>query len=140
MGIYLNQVGYQTEGVKIAVTTAPCNFQIIRETDQISVFDGTSTEGGFDAASGDTTYHIDFSEVTVPGRYYILTGDKQKSPLFTIGDDVYKQLQLDLMKCLYYQRCGCALTEEYAGKYTHAACHTTPAIFLEDYLNKNRKS
>lgn len=136
MGIYLNQVGYQTEGVKIAVTTAPCNFQIIRETDQISVFDGTSTEGGFDAASGDTTYHIDFSEVTVPGRYYILTGDKQKSPLFTIGDDVYKQLQLDLMKCLYYQRCGCALTEEYAGKYTHAACHTTPAIFLEDYLNK----
>jgi len=30
MGIYVNQVGYQTSGVKIAVTTAPCNFQIIR--------------------------------------------------------------------------------------------------------------
>ena len=136
MGIYLNQVGYQTKGVKVAVTTAPCNFQIIREEDQISVFDGTTTEGGFDAAAGDTTYHIDFSQVTAPGRYYILTGDKQKSPLFTISDDVYKQLKLDLMKVLYYQRCGCALTEEYAGEYTHAACHTEPAIFLEDYLNK----
>lgn len=136
MGIYLNQVGYQTNNVKIAVTTAPCNFQIIREKDQISVYDGTSTEGGFDAASGDTTYHIDFTQVTAPGRYYILTGDKQKSPLFTVADDVYHQLKLDLMKVLYYQRCGCALTAEYAGEYTHAACHTEPAIFLEDYLNK----
>lgn len=136
MGIYINQVGYQTNSVKIAVTTFPCNFQIIREKDQISVLDGTTTKGGFDAASGDTTYYIDFSEVTTPGRYYILTGDKQRSFSFSIGDDVYHRLKLDLMKVLYYQRCGCALTEEYAGEYTHSACHTAPAIFLEDYLNK----
>lgn len=138
MGIYLNQVGYPTNSVKIAVTTAPCNFQIIREKDQISIYDGTTTEGGFDAASGDATYHIDFSKVTVPGRYYILTGDHKKSPLFTIGDDVYHQLKLDLMKVFYYQRCGCALTEKYAGEYTHAECHTAPAIFLEDYLNQTQ--
>lgn len=109
MGIYINQVGYQTNSVKIAVTTFPCNFQIIREKDQISVLDGTTTKGGFDAASGDTTYYIDFSEVTTPGRYYILTGDKQRSFSFSIGDDVYHRLKLDLMKVLYYQRCGCAL-------------------------------
>lgn len=138
MGIYLNQVGYPTNSVKIAVTTAPCNFQIIREKDQISIYDGTTTEGGFDAASGDATYHIDFSKVTVPGRYYILTGDHKKSPLFTIGDDIYHQLKLDLMKVFYYQRCGCALTEKYAGEYTHAECHTAPAIFLEDYLNQTQ--
>lgn len=39
-----------------------------------------------------------------------------------------------MSKCLYFQRCGCALTEEYAGCYTHAACHTEDAIFLKDYL------
>ena len=40
------------------------------------------------------------------------------------------------MKCFYFQRCGCALTREYAGEYTHAACHTEDAVFLEDYMNQ----
>lgn len=136
MGIFLNQAGYTVNAPKIAVTTTPCNFQIIRTVDQISVFDGITTDGGFDASSGEQTYHIDFSALTIPGSYYILSGDKQKSPTFTIGNEVYRSLQKDLMKAFYYQRCGCALTEEYAGEYTHPACHTAPSVFLEDYINK----
>lgn len=135
MGIYVNQVGYPIKGAKIAVATAPCNFQIIRSIDQISVYDGIAAETGFDASSGDSTWHIDFSDLEIPGSYYILGANQEKSPVFTIGSHVYSSLKEDLLKAFYFQRCGCALTKEHAGIYTHAACHTSPAIFLEDYVN-----
>ena len=136
MGIYVNQVGYMPGESKIAVSTAPCSFQIIKTADQKCAFDGVSTDAGFDAASGEQTYHIDFSGLTTPGTYYILSGTGEKSPSFAIDKDVYKKVKKDMMKAFYFQRCGCALTAEYAGEYTHAACHTNPAIFLTDYINK----
>lgn len=136
MGIYVNQVGYPVMGQKIAITTAPCNFQIIRTSDHVCVYDGITTDGGYDASAEEQTYHIDFSDLTDPGEYYILSGDKQKSPVFSVKDHVYHDLKADLQKFFYYQRCGCELTEACAGQYTHAACHTAPAIFLEDYLNQ----
>ena len=135
MGIYVNQVGYPVEGSKIAVTTTPCHFQIIRTADQTCAFDGVTVNAGYDAASGDETFHIDFSPLKAPGSYYILSGNGEKSPSFTIGSHIYRSVKKDLMKALYYQRCGIALTEEYAGEYTHAACHTAPAILFEDYIN-----
>ncbi len=136
MGIYVNQVGYMPGENKIAVSTAPCSFQIIKTDDQKCAFDGVSTDAGFDAASGEQTYHIDFSGLTTPGTYYILSGTGEKSPAFAIDKDVYKKVKKDMMKAFYFQRCGCALTAEYAGEYTHAACHTEPAIFLTDYINQ----
>lgn len=135
MGIYVNQVGYPVKGAKIAVATAPCNFQIIRSSDQISVYDGIAAEAGFDASSGDNTWHIDFSDLKIPGSYYILGANQEKSPVFTIGSHIYSSLKEDLLKAFYFQRCGCALTKEYAGIYTHTVCHASPAIFLEDYVN-----
>lgn len=136
MGIYVNQVGYPVTGRKIAVSNKPCSFQIVRMEDHRCAFDGVTKEVGYDVSSGDQTYHIDFSELCAPGSYYILSGSGEKSPFFTIGDHVYQSLKKDLMKAFYYQRCGVALTTEYAGEYTHGACHTSPAIFLEDYINK----
>ena len=136
MGIYVNQVGYPVTGQKIAVSTAPCSFQIVRTDNQRCAYDGVTTEAGYDASSGDTAYHIDFSALKEPGSYYILSGNGEKSPTFSIAPGVYKSLKRDMMKAFYYQRCGTALTEEYAGEYVHKACHTAPAIFLEDYINK----
>ncbi len=136
MGIYVNQVGYPVTGQKIAVSTTPCSFQVIRTDNQRCAYDGVTTEAGYDSSSGDITYHIDFSALKEPGQYYILSGKGEKSPTFSIASKVYKTLKKDMMKAFYFQRCGVALTEEYAGEYVHKACHTAPAIFLEDYQNK----
>ena len=62
-----------------------------------------------------------------------MSGKGETSPVFSIDSKVYASLQKDLLKALYFQRCGCALTKEYAGAYTHEACHTSPAILYEDY-------
>ncbi len=138
MSIYVNQSGYPVNSSKIAVATAPCSFQVVRCSDHRCAYDGVSTAKGFDESSGDDTYHIDFSELKEPGTYYILSGNGEKSPSFSIDKNPYKTLKKDLMKAFYFQRCGVALTEEYAGEYVHKACHTTPAISLEDYINETK--
>lgn len=136
MGIYMNQLGYLPNARKVATATFPCNFQVIDRTTQHAVFDGVSIDSGMDASSGEHVYTLDFSALTQSGSYYILTGNGEQSLSFSVASDVYRQLQLDMSKCLYFQRCGCALTEKYAGAYTHAACHTEDAIFLSDYVKK----
>ena len=106
MGIYVNQIGYPISGKKVAISTAPCNFQIINASTQSSVFDGVTGTGIMDKSAGEEVYQIDFSEVTTPGSYYILAGNKEKSCTFSIQANTYKSLKTDLLKCLYYQRCG----------------------------------
>lgn len=135
MGIYVNQVGYLTDSEKVAVSTFACNFQIIRISDQKCAFDGVAVNTGLDAASGDMVWQIDFSALKEPGSYYILNGKGEKSPVFSIGAKIYNPLKKDLMKALYFQRCGISLTKEYAGVYTHSACHTSPSILYEDFAN-----
>lgn len=132
--IFTDQVGYLTNSRKLAVSTKPCNFQVIRLRDQRSVLDGVVSSMINDEASGDSVCHIDFSSVCESGEYYILAGDGSKSHTFRIGDDIYDGLLKDTLKCFYYQRCGMALTSEYAGEYTHAACHLTEAVKVEDYM------
>ncbi len=136
MGIYVNQVGYLPTSEKIAVSTFPCNYQLICAEDQHCALDGTTSEAIEDSSAGEKVYHIDFSAVTAPGSYYILAGNRERSRTFQICNNVYTDIKKALIKALYYQRCGCALTEEHAGIYTHKACHTAPSIFLEDYLSK----
>lgn len=136
MGIFIDQTGYLPVSRKVATTTFPCNFQLIDSTTQHAVYDGVSTDSGMDESAGEQVYQLDFSKVNAPGRYYVLAGNGERSHTFVIGEHVYEQLHLDLMKCFYFQRCGCALTSEYAGEYTHAACHTEDAVFLEDYMNQ----
>lgn len=136
MGIFVNQVGYLPHSPKVAVSTFPCNYQVIRVSDQSCLLDGITGDAKFDDCSGEQVYEIDFTELNVPGTYYILAGNGEKSCSFSIDTAVYQNLKTDLIKAFYFQRCGCELKSEHAGVYTHNACHTAPAIFLEDYLQK----
>lgn len=138
MGIYVNQIGYLTNSEKVAVSTSACNFQVIRTSDQKCVFDGAAANTGMDASSNDNIWQIDFSALKESGTYYILSGKGEKSPVFSIGRNIYDSLKYDVMKALYFQRCGCALTKEHAGPYTHDACHTAPAIHYEDFARHTK--
>lgn len=137
--IHLNQVGYPAKSVKIAVTTKPCTFQVIDAESRDTVLSGTAQESIFDTSAGEDTWHLDFTSLQKPGSYFLTCQLSQSetvtSPVFTIGNHVYKNLEKDLIKAFYFQRCGTALTKEYAGEYTHSVCHTAPAILLEDYIN-----
>lgn len=136
MGIYLNQVGYLTNAKKVAVSTKACDYQVFEVGSTQAVFQGSCGKGVYDGAAGEEVFGMDFSEVKKPGSYYVLADNGEKSHTFMVADKPYVQLHKDLIKALYFQRCGCELKSEHAGVYTHGACHTEPVIHLEDYLNK----
>lgn len=135
MSIYCNQVGYLPEGRKTAVMTEEGRFKVIKvqgNTDE-PVYEGTARDMGIDKASGDHVHIADFSEIRQDGVYYVQSGTGEKSHPFRIGRDVYRTLQRDMTKALYYQRCGCALEAKYAGEYTHPCCHTDDAVLWTDH-------
>lgn len=136
MGLYANQVGYPSAAKKVAVSTKKCKFQVLSAESGEVVFEGESTSAKYDAAAGEDAFAIDFTAFTQPGTYYVQADSGEKSHPFVIADKPYVQLHKDMLKALYYQRCGCALEEEYAGIYTHEACHTAPAILYADFEAK----
>lgn len=138
--IYTNQTGYLPNSKKIAISTVPCNFQIIDFQTQESVFGGSVSDALEDSSAGEKVYQIDFTDVNTSGKYYILAGNGGKSHPFVISENVYDQLLTDVSRCLYYQRCGCGLLETHAGVYKRPVCHAEPAIMLDDYLSHNSEA
>lgn len=96
------------------------------------VMDGEARDMGVDEASGDHVYAADFSGIEQAGIYYVRNDAGDASHRFRIGEDIYRKLQLDMAKALYYQRCGCELEEKYAGVYTHPCCHMGDAVLWAD--------
>ena len=124
--IFVNQLGYKPDSVKRGVITRPCtDFALKNEKGEV-VYSGKVAHFGVDAASQDDVYVADFSDFTASGRY-TLSVDGEDSYAFEIGDSVYHQLSIDLLRAYYYLRCGEDLTEEFAGEYTHPACHVALA-------------
>ena len=133
--IFVDQAGYLPSAEKTAVFTFPAGYySVINETGSIC-FSGVPVPAGADEASGETLFKADFSRLTAPGTYRIISGTDY-SPVFRIGEDVYKNCFDDCMKAFYFQRCGCALEEKYAGMWTHEKCHSAPAVLWEDHSVK----
>ena len=85
MGIYVNQVGYPVQGTKIAITTTPCNFQIINTGNHKSIYDGVTCDGGFDASAGASTYHLGV-DLSAPEGTPIYASRSGTVTAATIGD------------------------------------------------------
>ncbi len=134
MAIYCDQTGYLPHSVKTAVMTEGKTFDVIRleGASERTVLSGAVRDAGPDAASGDHVYVADFSDICEDGVYYIRSDAGAQSHRFRIGRDVYRALQADMIKALYFQRCGCELEEKYAGVYKHPCCHTGDAVLWED--------
>jgi endoglucanase len=123
-----NQSGYLPESEKIASVRlggAPDrSFQIYSEQSGGSVFQGQMTAPAMDAASGDRVALADFTTVTAPGTYRLVTKGIRSQP-FPVGRDVYlNPLQLSV-RAFYGQRCGCAV--DLGDGYHHATCHQVGA-------------
>lgn len=130
--IFLDQAGYLPEMTKKAViATNAGSFEITDENGSV-VFKGNTTEFGYDEASGDTVYIADLTGLTKEGRYRLCLDSGESSCLFEIRNDIYERCFDDVCKAYYYLRCGCGLEERYAGKFTHAPCHTKKALLWDD--------
>lgn len=82
-----------------------------------------------DEASGDRVTLLDAGPL--PAGTYYLTHGEERRPL-TVAARPWQAVTDALIKGLYYQRCGCALEERHAGRWTHGPCHTAMAVDWED--------
>lgn len=126
--IFVNQLGFKCTSVKTFTSTAAGQFELIDATSGSMVFSGNTTALSFDESSGKNVATGDFSKVTTEGTYVIQMKDADvKSEAFTITEQPYTSIKQALLKNFYYQRCGMALTPEFAGQWSHDACHLSEA-------------
>lgn len=124
MAMMVNQVGYEAMACrKKAVVNRPGSY-VLKNAAGAILWQGQTGVAVSDSLCGETLYPLDFGSVHTPGKYYLESFDGDKSDTFTIDRDVLEGVHNAMIKALYFQRCGCALEEKYAGPYIHAACHT----------------
>jgi len=127
--VNLNQLGYRPDAAKVGFVSGYRGaFEVVGESGQ-TVLRGSAEHRGVDPLSGDDLSTIDFSSLEADGTYRIrLAGGAGESALFAIAADPYCSLARALLKELYFQRCGTALSLRFAGSWAHGACHLAPAV------------
>lgn len=130
--IFVNQLGYLPCEKKVAVFNKETASFKVADTSGKIVLEGKTTKLGLDKYSEDEIWQGDFSQIKECGSYNVYNDNGEKSLTFTISKDVYNKSLYDILKAFYYLRCGCELSEEHAGKFKHAECHTQKALLWDN--------
>ena len=130
--INLNQIGYLPNAAKVAVMNGEAiaaEASVIDSATGKEVFKGSVSTAVKNAATGREEARFDFSSVTAPGTYKIVSGGVESFE-FKIDDKVYADAFKASLRMFYLQRCGTELTAELAGDFAHPACHTEKATIF----------
>lgn len=129
--IKVDQFGYVSGAQKIAVISNPqigynvttpfipsTTYQVRRFSDNSVVHSGIITawnSGTTHAQSGDKVWWYDFSDLTIPGFYYVYDMNNDvRSYVFEVGDCVYSEVLKQSARSFFYQRCGTPKTVPFA--------------------------
>ena len=125
--IRINQLGYTTKSIKVAVWCSKQNisipsFELIDSLTNKIVF--SDKPGPAFGAYGPfvQTYRLNFSAFSKPGKYYIKAGNAV-SPVFRINDDVYKGTADFCLQYMRQQRSG-------FNPFLKDSCHTHDGYVL----------
>jgi len=131
--IVVDQFGYPAKSKKVAVIRSPQigydssasfspgkSYALIElptgkivKTASPTIWNGGKT----DQASGDKAWWFDFSEIETPGKYAVVGLEKGvRSPDFSIGEHVYKDVMKHALRAFFYQRAGFEKKPEFAGQ------------------------
>lgn len=121
--ISLNQLGFSTNGYKIAMVTTDAEVFTVRgASDDQPVFSAKLDEPRWWLFSGQWIKVADFSSLTEPGRYYVYA-EGGRSYEFEICDSVYDELCEGALKYFYYMRVSTDIDKLYGGKWHRKAGH-----------------
>ena len=123
--IKINQIGYPTKGVKIAILSdsADQEFVISDFTTGKEVYKGKTSEPKEWPFSGTKVRTADFSDFNKEGIYTIISNGTGASHPFVIGNDIYQDLIKQSLHTFYLARSGEEIRSEFAGKYARPAAH-----------------
>ena len=134
--IRINQLGYLPSDVKVAVLISKdssltiSDFQVCDALTGKPVFSSKNIKSFGAWAAFTTSFRLNFSDLKTSGSYFIQSKDA-KSPIFSIGDDVYNGTADFLLRYMRQQRCG-------FNPSLRDSCHTAGGyIVYGDPLSKN---
>ena len=125
--IRINQLGYRTNDLKIAVFTALENydiksFRVIETQSGKTVLEKNISVKSVPLSPFKSCYRLDFTELTSDGTYRIEAGNAV-SPDFRISDDVYYGTADFLLTYMRQQRCG-------YNPWLMDSCHTNDGYII----------
>lgn len=120
-GIYADQIGYDTYGIKTFSSEAYESYSIVRLSDNRVMYTGTDKRRVTHHAVGDVVVYVgDFTSFETPGRYVIKLDNGTTSYPFEIGPHVYDATLRAAIRFFYYQRNNTAIEMPYAeGPWVH---------------------
>ena len=128
--ININQIGYLPNAYKVAVLNGDAigsTASVVDASTGSTVYEGNVDPAAFNDATGRDEARFDFSGVTTPGTYKVVSGEYESFE-FVIADNVYDEAFAASLRMFYLQRCGVELDETLAGAYAHPECHTGEAV------------
>ncbi|HSF53719.1 MAG TPA: glycoside hydrolase family 9 protein [Algoriphagus sp.] len=131
--IRINQVGYYPDQPKIAIALSeePLEQYFIWDTEtQKVVFEGKPEKSESLTFSEKTTWKVDFSSFSLPGKFEIGIPGFGKSFPFAIQEEVYSDLSKASLKAFYFQRASVELPEKFAGIWARVAGHPDTLVAI----------
>jgi len=129
--IRLNQIGFYTDGPKIAIFLSGKKSDFYLQTaDGKTVFTGKLRKSDNPDFAGQYTYIADFSAYAQPGKYVLSVPDVGASYPFEIKTNVYHGVADAAIKAYYFMRASTSLPEKYAGKWHRAEGHPDTAVLV----------
>lgn len=115
--IYLNQVGFEPDGPKVAIVQggpAPLAWRLV-DAQGRTLLEGRAQVHGKDPASGFEIQRIDFSSFRTTGQGYRLVVAGSQSDAFAVRDRLYAPLARDALAFFYHQRAGVPIEARFVG-------------------------
>ncbi len=131
----VDQIGYSAESEKAVAFKGgdiSGGFDVYNAENGNLVYSGEILKPVFNEELGEYDCLGFFNELQDEGQYFIYTEAAGESYSFSIKEDIYRDMFADACRKYYINRCGIALSENYAGDNAHSACHTTMAHLQED--------
>ncbi len=132
LNIKVNHLGYEPTAQKRAIfpyEQGDTFYVIDTQTNQV-VYTGAIVGERGNGSTGETNFYGDFTDLTTPGTYRVVSQLFGESHEFEIKEGVYQEVLDASIKMLYLQRSGETLLEEHAGIYAHDASHTTTSLIF----------
>src|SRR5690625_1119741 len=112
---------------------------LIPEGTNTPVYSGRLSASSQWEHSGENVKIADFSDFVRTGEYRIRVPGLADSHPFTIGTDVYQELNDAALKAFYFNRVSTELVPEHAGIYARPAGHPDDKVKVQDRKSERRR-